>query len=306
MTQFLDFFGSIPPVWRSLILAGGILLFWILEGVIPLSRAAYQRYRHAGINLVFTLTTLLVNLAFAFLIVQTAFWVDANAWGLVHVIDVPLWARVVGGLLLLDLVGAWLVHFVEHKTRWMWRFHLIHHTDMHVDVTTALRHHPGESVLRACFTVLAVFVAGTSIGTVMLYQSLSALFSQFNHANIRLPRAVERTLSWVIVTPDMHKVHHHWQQPQTDSNYGNIFAIWDRLFGTYDTTPVESIRFGIDTHMDSDEHDRLGNLFAIPFQPYREPGDSGVSGPVGGPHQSDEPSAPGQSDEQRVGSDFDK
>lgn len=278
MTDFLDFFSNIPPAWRSLILAGGILLFWILEGTIPLSRAAYRRFRHAGINLVFTLTTLAVNLGFAFLIVRSAFWVDANAWGILHVVELPLWARVLGGVLLLDLVGAWLVHFVEHKTRWMWRFHLIHHTDTHVDVTTALRHHPGESVFRALFTVSAVFIAGTPIGTVMLYQSLSALFSQFNHANIRLPRRLDRTLSWVIVTPDMHKVHHHWKQPQTDSNYGNIFAIWDRVFGTYDATAVSNIRYGIDTHMDPDENDRLGNLFTIPFQAYREPGSDGQPG----------------------------
>jgi len=272
MTDFLDFFSSIPPAWRSLILACGIVLFWILEGSIPLSRAAYRRYRHAGINLVFTVTTLVVNLGFAFLIVRAAFRVDANEWGLLHMGQFPLWARVVGGLLLLDLVGAWLVHFLEHKAKWMWRFHLIHHTDTHVDVTTALRHHPGESVFRAVFTILGVLVAGTSIGIVMLYQSLSALFSQFNHANIRLPQRVERTLSWIIVTPDMHKVHHHWKQPQTDANYGNIFAIWDRLFGTYDATAAEDIRYGIDTHMDPEENDRLGNLFAIPFQPYREPG----------------------------------
>jgi sterol desaturase/sphingolipid hydroxylase (fatty acid hydroxylase superfamily) len=105
----------------------------------------------------------------------------------------------------------------------------------------------------------------------MLYQSLSALLSQFNHANIRLPQRLENALSWVIVTPRMHRVHHHYVQPYTDTNYGNIFSVWDRLFGTYAELDNERLVFGIDTHMDAHEHSRIGSLLKIPFQPYRLP-----------------------------------
>jgi sterol desaturase/sphingolipid hydroxylase (fatty acid hydroxylase superfamily) len=174
--------------------------------------------------------------------------------------------------MLLDFIGAWLVHWVEHKVKWMWKFHLIHHTDTTVDVTTGLRHHPGETVFRIFFTILGVFLVGVPIGIVMLYQSLSVLFAHITHANINMPVKVDKALSLVFVTPNMHKVHHHYTQPLTDTNYGNIFAIWDRVFGTFaEVDDIKNLKYGIDTHMDPEENDRLGNLLKIPFQEYRPP-----------------------------------
>ncbi len=286
--DFLTFFETIPSSYRSLMLVSGVVFFWALEGAIPLFSWAYRRYRHAALNLVFTLTTLVVNLGLAFLIVWAADWTGERGFGVLYLVELPLWVHVLGGLLLLDLIGAWFIHWLEHRVRWMWKFHLIHHTDTHVDVTTALRHHPGESVFRALFTVLAILVAGVPIGVVFLYQTFSALFSQFNHANISLPGWLDRGLSFVFVTPDMHKVHHHWVQPQTDTNYGNIFSLWDRWFGTYDPMPATEVRFGIDTHMDPEEHDDLVNLMGIPFQTYRPPTGAKFSDP-GRPSRSGPP-----------------
>ena len=153
----------------------------------------------------------------------------------------------------------------------MWRFHLVHHTDTNVDTTSANRHHPGESVFRFVFTTIGVILVGTPMWLVFMYQSLSVILSQFNHANITLPKALDRTISWVIVSPDMHKVHHHYVLPYTDSNYGNIFSVWDRLFGTFMTMPREEMVYGIDTHMDPKENNQIVNLLKIPFQPKRYP-----------------------------------
>ena len=100
---------------------------------------------------------------------------------------------------------------------------------------------------------------------------MSVLLTQFNHANIRLPQWLDDALSWVIISPDMHKVHHHYKLPYTDSNYGNIFSFWDRLFGTYMKLDREKIVYGIDTHYKEEEHSRIGNLLKIPFQKYRKP-----------------------------------
>lgn len=270
MDAFIAFFQDIPSSYRTLILAGGVLVFWILEGALPLFSTEYRRYRHALLNAVFTLTTMVVNFSMAFLIVMAADWVTSMGVGAMHWVPGPLWLSVILGVMVLDLISAWLIHLIEHKVQWMWKFHLIHHTDTHVDVTTALRHHPGESVFRAVFTILAVLVAGAPIAVVFIYQTLSALFSQFNHANFRIPRRLDRALSWIIVTPDMHKVHHHYQQPLTDTNYGNIFSIWDRLFRTFaEVRNPREIVYGVDTHMDEREHDDLKNLMAIPFQTYR-------------------------------------
>src|SRR5690606_28991336 len=127
--------------------------------------------------------------------------------------DLPLWGQLVIGLLILDLVSAWLAHWVEHKVPVLWRLHLVHHSDTHIDTTTANRHHPGESVIRFAFTAAGVVVAGAPLWMVFLYQSVSVVLSQFNHANISLPGWLDRAMSWVIVSPDMHKVHHHYVLP---------------------------------------------------------------------------------------------
>lgn len=272
METIVQYFETIPSSHRSAILVGGIAFFWMVESAVPLFRFSYNKVKHAGINIFFTLTTIVINFVMAFILLRSADWAVANKFGILQWLpDMPLWAYTILGLLLLDLIGAWLVHWAEHKVRWMWRFHLIHHTDTTVDTTSANRHHPGESVFRFVFTTMGVVIAGTPIWIVFMYQSMSVLLSQFNHANIRLPQWLDDALSWVIISPDMHKVHHHYKLPYTDSNYGNIFSFWDRLFGTYMKLDREQIVYGIDTHYKEEEHSHLGNLLKIPFQEYRKP-----------------------------------
>ena len=112
---------------------------------------------------------------------------------------------------------------------------------------------------------------------IMVYQSLSVLFAHITHANIRMPKSVDRALSWLFVTPLMHKVHHHYTQPLTDTNFGNIFSIWDRIFGTFaQVEDTKELIYGIDTHMDPKENDDMVNLLKIPFQPYRVPDEAQV------------------------------
>lgn len=264
LETLIRYFDHIPSAHRALILAAGITFFWILEGAIPLFSFGYKKWRHASTNIFFTLTTIIVNFAFALLIVKTSDWVVAHRFGLLYLVNMPLWVFLLAGLLLLDLTGAWSVHFVEHKVKWMWKFHMIHHADTYVDTTTANRHHPGESVFRAVFTLFGVFVCGAPMWLVMIYQSLSVVLTQFNHANIRLPLWLDNALSWVIVSPNMHKVHHHYMRPQTDSNYGNIFSVWDRLFGTFNYTPMDQIRYGLDV-LDDTTHQSVGYQLRIPF-----------------------------------------
>ncbi|RYZ83643.1 MAG: sterol desaturase family protein, partial [Proteobacteria bacterium] len=251
MQTLIDYFSTIPSSHRAAILAGGIAFFWILEGVHPLVRFSYRKWHHASINIFFTFTTIVVNFVLAFVLLSAADFVSGHEFGLLNWLpDMNIWIYTIIGLLLLDLIGAWLAHFVQHKTPWMWRFHLIHHTDTWIDTTSANRHHPGESVIRFVFTSLAVLVSGSPMWLVFLYQSLSVVFSQFNHANIKLPRKLDTLISYVIVSPDMHKIHHHYVLPYTDSNYGNIFSIWDRLFNTFTKLKREQIVYGVDTHMD--------------------------------------------------------
>jgi sterol desaturase/sphingolipid hydroxylase (fatty acid hydroxylase superfamily) len=272
MEQLIAYFENIPALHRSLILVGGITFFWILEGIVPLFSVRYKKWRHALPNLFFTLTTIIVNFPLAFLLLKTSDWTIENQFGIINWLpEMPLWLYVVLGIALLDLIGAYTAHLVEHKVKPLWMVHLVHHSDHNVDTTTANRHHPLESLIRYTFTLLGVFVVGAPIGIIMLYQSISVVLSQFNHANIRLPRKVDTILSWILVSPDMHKVHHHYVLPYTDSNYGNIFSIWDRLFGTYMKLDPDKITYGVDTFPDEKENSSIVGLLKQPFHKYRKP-----------------------------------
>lgn len=272
MEWTVNFFNDIPTEFRAGILIGGVVIFWVIEGTLPLFSFQYKKVRHAGLNLFFTLTTAIIGFGLAGVLLAASDMVANNQFGLLYLVELPLWGQMIVGLLLLDFIGAYLVHYTEHKVKWMWKFHLVHHSDTTVDVTTGLRHHPGETIFRIGFTILAVIIVGAPMWLIMLYQSLSVLFAHITHANIKMPKTIDRALSWVFVTPLMHKVHHHFKQPLTDTNYGNIFSFWDRIFGTFaQVEDTSKLIYGIDTHMDAKENDRMSNLLKIPFQPYRTP-----------------------------------
>ena len=119
---------------------------------------------------------------------------------------------------------------------------------------------------------MAILITGASFGLVMMYQSISVFFAHLTHANIKIPMNLDKILSYILVTPNFHKVHHHYLQPHTDSNYGNIFSIWDHVFGTVKhMNKMDDLIYGIDTHMKASEHSKISNLLLIPFQAHRYP-----------------------------------
>jgi sterol desaturase/sphingolipid hydroxylase (fatty acid hydroxylase superfamily) len=270
LESIIQYIENISSLHRGIILFGGIALFWVLEDLKPYKNHSYNKYHHGGINFFFTFTTILVNFALAFILLEVSIFVQKNNFGFLYWISINnICIYTILGILLLDFFGAYLVHFVEHKVSFLWRFHLIHHTDTCIDTTSANRHHPGESVIRFLFTAVGVLIVGSPLWMVFLYQSLSVVFSQITHANIVLPKKWDFLLSYIFVSPDMHKVHHHYRLPFTDSNYGNIFSIWDRIFGTFKYLIRENIIYGVDTHMKAYEHSSLINLLKIPFQAKR-------------------------------------
>ena len=272
METLFNYFETIPSSHRSLILVGGITFFWLLEGALPLFLFNYKKWKHAIPNLFFTATTVIINFSLAFLLLYTADWVQINNFGIINWMpEMPLWLYILLGVVLLDFFGAYLAHYTEHKIKPLWMIHLVHHSDHKVDTTTANRHHPLESVIRFGFTLFGVLVVGAPIAIVMIYQSMSLIFTQFNHANIKIPKSVDKLLSYVIVSPDMHKVHHHNLLPYTDANYGNIFSIWDRLLGTYMHLDREKIVYGVDTFPDEKTNSSLKELLKQPFQKYQKP-----------------------------------
>jgi sterol desaturase/sphingolipid hydroxylase (fatty acid hydroxylase superfamily) len=148
----------------------------------------------------------------------------------------------------------------------LWRFHVIHHSDDLVDVTTTFRQHPVESAVRVLFSLSGVIVLGVPAWTYLIYLTLSTLHAQFEHANIRLSTRVDSLLQYFIVTPNMHKVHHSKYQHETDSNYSNVFSFWDRIFRTYQIRKdYNSIEYGLD-FLDNRQHFGFWKLVTYPFK----------------------------------------
>lgn len=255
------------PLERMSLIVAGLLIFWIIEGAIPLLPMSYKRTkgRHALVNLGFTVIHLVIHTFLAIFIVMLCDWCGTNQFGLVYWVNASILGTVIISLLVLDFFGGWLVHITEHKIYMLWRFHIVHHADNNVDVTTGLRHHPIESILRGLFFFLGIFISGSPVYAVMIYQTVLILSTAFTHANISLPRWFDSSLSYVFVSPNMHKVHHHWQQPYTDSNYGAIFSIWDRLFGTFKKLDAKDIRYGLDRYYPNEKDEDFFALMKKPF-----------------------------------------
>jgi sterol desaturase/sphingolipid hydroxylase (fatty acid hydroxylase superfamily) len=255
------------PVQRMLFLVGGMMLLWVLEGAIPFASLQYKKtkWRHASVNFTFTLLHLVIHTGFAFFIILVADACKASGLGLVYWLNASVLWTIVLSFFILDFFAGWLVHFIQHKTPALWKFHVVHHSDNNVDVTTGLRHHPVESVLRGIFFLMGIALSGAPVYAVMIYQTILVLATQFTHANINLPRWLDKPLGYFIVSPAMHKVHHHWKQPYTDSNYGAVLSIWDRLLGTYEALDPSQIRYGLDRHYPNEEDENLLLLMRQPF-----------------------------------------
>jgi len=256
------------PLERMAILVGGLLIFWIIEGAIPLLTLSYKRNKtkHAAINFSFTVIHLVIHTFLAIFIVTLSDWCRAEQFGLVYWFNVSVLWTIIISFVVLDFFGGWLVHLIEHKVHVLWRFHVVHHADNNVDVTTGLRHHPIESVLRGIFFYIGIFVSGAPMYAVMIFQTLIVLSAAFTHANISLPKWLDKSLSYVFVSPNMHKVHHHWKQPYTDSNYGAVLSIWDRLLGTYKKLDPKDIRYGLDRYYPNEKDEDFLMLMKKPFQ----------------------------------------
>ncbi|MCX8020634.1 MAG: sterol desaturase family protein [Chitinophagaceae bacterium] len=255
------------PLERLAILVGGMLFFWILEGAIPLLPLRFRKnkWRHAMVNFGLTIIHLIIHTFLALIIIAISDRCAAHRFGVVYWTGAGIAATILLTTLICDFFGGWLVHMIEHKIPFLWRFHVIHHADTNVDVTTGLRHHPVESVLRGVFMFMGVALSGAPMYAVMIYQTILVFFTAFEHANIRLPQPIDHALSFLFVSPNMHKVHHHWKQPYTDSNYGAIFSIWDRLLGTFMKLAPSQLRYGIDRDFPEPKDEDFLTLLREPF-----------------------------------------
>ena len=225
----------LSPQSRLLVLIIGSTVLWTIESLLPLYRYEKHHLRRALPNIGFTVLLVLTNLSLSFATGEVANVVMNKEIGLFYLFDIPYGLTASLGVMALDLF-TYVAHVLMHKSWLGWQFHRVHHSDKEVNVTTAFRQHPGETMWRILWYVFAIAIFGVPLWVVVLYQVVSALNTQLEHANISLFTPIDRLLRLVFVSPNMHKIHHSREQSETDSNYSNIFSIWDRIFGTYTAT----------------------------------------------------------------------
>jgi sterol desaturase/sphingolipid hydroxylase (fatty acid hydroxylase superfamily) len=236
-----------------------------IETAIPLQARGRWGRAHLGPNLALTFLTFATNAVFGFGLVTVLAWTTARGGGLLPRLALPPAVEVIVVVAALDL-SFYLAHIAMHRFRFLWRFHRVHHSDPLVDVTTTVRQHPGEGVIRYVAMAACAIPLGAGPGGFALYRAWAALNGLLEHANVRAPAPLDRALALVTTWPHMHKVHHSRRANETDTNYGNIFSVWDRLLGTY--TPSDrgtGIVYGLDG-FDDTATQTTGGLLALPFR----------------------------------------
>ncbi|PVB62943.1 sterol desaturase family protein [Labrenzia sp. 011] len=252
---------------RMACFVGIFLLMALLEAGLPRRQRTSGRLKRwpANWGLIF-LDALVVRLIFPIGGAGLALLVLNNGWGLFPLLG---WSGVLAGVLTflaLDL-AVWFQHLMSHKIPLFWRIHRVHHADSEVDATTALRFHPLEILLSFVWKGLVIAALGGPVAAVLIFEIVLNGSAVFSHANLRLPLWADRLLRYVIVTPDMHRVHHSVYRRETDSNYGFYLSIWDRLFGTYVDQPEkghDGMEIGLGPALTPKAHSFLFSL-AIPF-----------------------------------------
>lgn len=225
------------PMLRLAVFLGMLVAMAGWELAAPCRRHEIPRLVRWSNNLALVVVdTVILRLTFPILAVGLALMADVRSWGLFNALDAPPWLAIMGSFLLLDL-AIYLQHVLFHAVPGLWRLHRMHHADLEFDVTTGLRFHPVEIVLSMVIKLAVVAALGAPAVAVLVFEVMLNASALFNHANIRLPASVDRVLRWIVVTPDMHRVHHSVIPAETNSNFGFNFPLWDRLLGTYRAQP---------------------------------------------------------------------
>jgi sterol desaturase/sphingolipid hydroxylase (fatty acid hydroxylase superfamily) len=228
---------TLEPTIRIGVFGGVLALMALWEVASPCRRRDIPRLLRWSNNLALVvLDTVVVRLAFPVLAVGLAVLAETRGWGLFHAMDVPPALAVVAGFLLLDL-AIYLQHVMFHAVPALWRLHRMHHADLEFDVTTGLRFHPLEILLSMAIKLMLVAALGPPAVAVLAFEVVLNATAMFSHSNIKLPARIDRVLRLVVVTPDMHRVHHSVHPSETNSNFGFNVPWWDRLLGTYKAQP---------------------------------------------------------------------
>jgi sterol desaturase/sphingolipid hydroxylase (fatty acid hydroxylase superfamily) len=226
------------------IIIGLLVIFYTMEQVLSTPFKFNNRPRHLFHNVLFQVVFVIANYFFAMLQVFSIEWFNNHHVGLLYLLQIPYWLKLLIGVALFDMTTYWF-HRMAHKIPLLWRLHRVHHSDTTMDSTTFFRGHPLEILVFGTSNIVAAAIFGLDLITLGLYFFIVIPLVFVEHTNLLFPRWIDSTLGWIFVTPNLHKVHHQQNRHYTDSNFADIFIIWDRLFGTYKYLPVKKIKYGL-------------------------------------------------------------
>jgi sterol desaturase/sphingolipid hydroxylase (fatty acid hydroxylase superfamily) len=259
--EYVDFARRSRPVVAALLLA----LLWTAESWAPLFVGRTRRVSHNAVNLGLAAINAALAAVLAFGIVAVTEFAGDHHFGLLRMLGLQQGLQWAAALVLFDCWQYWW-HRLNHRVRFLWRFHAVHHADAEMDASSGVRFHTGELILSFCARLLVLPLIGMTVSQLVVYEAVSLPVILFHHSNIRLSAGADRSLRWLIVTPWMHAVHHSRWRPETDSNYSSCLSIWDRLFGSFRlrANPQE-ISLGLDD-WEEREWRRLLGLWLAPFR----------------------------------------
>lgn len=240
--EILDTILNINP---NYIIVGLLAIFFTLEQVSGTPFSFEQRGKHLFQNILFQIVLTVLNIFFVSIQVYCIEWLNSNDIGILYIVELPFWIKLFLGVVLYDFTTYW-IHRASHKIPLLWRLHRVHHSDTTMDSSTTFRFHPLELIfIYQTGNILTAGIFGTDLTSMALYYFIIYIFFFLEHSNLNYPKWLNNSFGLVFVMPDYHRVHHHQEQFYTDSNFADIFIIWDRIFGTFKLIPVEEIKYGL-------------------------------------------------------------
>ncbi len=241
-------------------------LFLLAEVFFPQRQVSAKRRTRWPVNILLSGLNIAVLSVLPVTFVTVAVWAEANQIGLLNNLTLPMALVVISNLLLRGFI-SFFTHWLMHRVPWLWRLHRVHHFDTELDVTSTVRFHPLEFLVTLLPGMLLVLIFGLSPWLLLVYELLDASVTVFSHANLVVPNSVDRWLRLIIVTPNLHRIHHSSWQPETDSNFSAVFPVWDMVFGTFrpkSRDPQETMELGLDHWRDI----RIHQLFWLLKSPF--------------------------------------
>jgi len=260
----MDLLDKLLGIDPNYIVIGLIVFFFSLEQIMKTPFNFKKRINHLFQNVLFQIVLVVLNIFFVTFQVFSIEWLNSNHIGLLYLIELPFWAKLIISVALYDVTAYW-IHRGTHKIPLLWRFHRVHHSDTTMDSSTVFRFHPIELILVfGIGNIITAGLFGTDVLSMALYYFILYIFFFFEHANLNYPRWLNQTFGLIFVMPDHHRVHHQQDQFYTDSNFADIFIIWDRIFGTFKMMPIEKMKYGL-VEFDTEEKQLFLYLIKSPF-----------------------------------------